>query len=148
MLPDIGDDVAIDIDPKDLRVDVFCAGGHGGQHMQKNATAIRITHIPTGTVAACQNERSQAQNRLMATKVLRARLYALEEAKREEELAKLKGERVSAGWGNQIRSYVLHPYRMVKDLRTNHETANTDAVLDGALDPFMQAYLKMRVGEE
>ena len=148
VLPDIGDDVAIDIDPKDLRVDVFCAGGHGGQHMQKNATAIRITHIPTGTVAACQNERSQAQNRLMATKVLRARLYALEEAKREEELAKLKGERVSAGWGNQIRSYVLHPYRMVKDLRTNHETANTDAVLDGALDPFMQAYLKMRVGEE
>ena len=147
VLPDIGDDVAIDIDPKDLRVDVFCAGGHGGQHMQKNATAIRITHIPTGTVAACQNERSQAQNRLMATKVLRARLFALEEAKREEELAKLKGDRVSAGWGNQIRSYVLHPYRMVKDLRTNHETANTDAVLDGALDPFIQAYLKMRVGE-
>ena len=148
VLPDIGDDVAIDIDPKDLRVDVFCAGGHGGQHMQKNATAIRITHIPTGTVSACQNERSQAQNRLMAMKVLRARLFALEEAKREEERAKLKGEHVSARWGNQIRSYVLHPYRMVKDLRTNHETGNTDAVLDGALDPFMQAYLKMRVGED
>jgi len=148
VLPDVGNDVVIDIDPKDLRVDVFCAGGHGGQHMQKNATAIRITHIPTGTVAACQNERSQAQNRLMAIKVLRARLFALEEAKREEERAKLKGEHVSAGWGNQIRSYVLHPYRMVKDLRTNHETGNADAVLDGALDPFMQAYLKMRVGRE
>jgi len=146
VIPDIGDEVTIEIDPKDLRVDVFCAGGHGGQHMQKNATAVRITHVPTGIVTACQNERSQAQNRLMAIKILRARLFALEEAKREEERAKLKGEHVSAGWGNQIRSYVLHPYRMVKDLRTNHETGDPDGVLDGNLDAFMEAYLKMKVG--
>ena len=147
VIPDVGDGVGVDIHPNDVRMDVFCSGGHGGQHAQKNATAVRLTHIPTGIIAACQNERSQTQNRQMAMKVLRARLFAMEEAKREEEHASLRGEHVSAGWGNQIRSYVLHPYRMVKDLRTNHETGNTDAVLDGDLDAFMEAYLKMMVGE-
>jgi peptide chain release factor 2 len=145
VMPDIEEDIEIEIKPDDVKIDVFRAAGAGGQHVQKNATAVRITHIPTGTVASCQNERSQVQNRLMAMKVLRARLYALEQAKREEQRAKLKGEHVSAGWGNQIRSYVLHPYQMVKDLRTGYETGNTDAVLDGQLDPFMNAYLQSTI---
>jgi len=147
VIPDVEGEAQSDINPDDLRIDVYRAGGHGGQNVQKNATAVRITHIPTGIVASCQNERSQMQNREMAMKVLRARLFALEEAKREEERAKLKGQHVSAGWGNQIRSYVLHPYHMVKDLRTEYETGNTDAVLDGRLDPFMKAYLASMVGE-
>jgi len=142
VMPDIEDAIQIEVKPDDLKIDVFRAAGAGGQHVQKNATAVRITHIPTGIVSSCQNERSLVQNRRMAMKVLRARLFALEEAKREEERAKLKGEHVSAGWGNQIRSYVLHPYRMVKDLRTGHETGNADAVLDGDLDLFMSAYLE------
>ncbi len=147
VIPDIEDSSEVEINPDDLHIDVYRAGGHGGQNVQKNSTAVRITHIPTGIIAACQNERSQMQNREMAMKVLRARLFALEEAKREEERARLKGKHVSAGWGNQIRSYVLHPYHMVKDLRTGYETGNTDAVLDGALDPFIKAYLQSMVGE-
>jgi len=147
VVPDVEDAIQIEVKPDDLKIDVFRAAGAGGQHVQKNATAVRITHIPTGIVASCQNERSLVQNRRMAMKVLRARLFALEEAKREEERAKLKGEHVSAGWGNQIRSYVLHPYRMVKDLRTGHETGNADAVLDGNLDPFMSAYLESVMSE-
>ncbi len=147
VIPDVEDATEVEINPDDLRIDVFRAGGHGGQNVQKNSTAVRITHVPTGIVAACQNERSQLQNREMAMKVLRARLFALEEAKREEERAKLKGKHVSAGWGNQIRSYVLHPYHMVKDLRTGYETGNTDAVLDGHLNPFIKAYLQSTVGE-
>ncbi len=147
VMPDIGEAIKIEIKPRDLRIDVFLAGGAGGQSVQKNATAVRITHIPTGIVAACQNERSQLQNRQMAMKVLRARLFALAEARREEERAKLKGKHVSAGWGNQIRSYVLHPYRMVKDLRTGYETGNADAVLDGHLDHFMRAYLESTVSQ-
>lgn len=147
VMPDVEDAIQIEVKPDDLKVDVFRAAGAGGQHVQKNATAVRITHIPTGIIASCQNERSLVQNRRMAMKVLRARLFALEEAKREEERAKLKGEHVSAGWGNQIRSYVLHPYRMVKDLRTGHETGNADAVLDGDLDPFMSAYLESVMSE-
>lgn len=147
VVPDVEDDIEIEISPDDLHIDVYCSSGHGGQNVQKNATAIRITHIPTGVIASCQNERSQMQNRLMAMKVLRARLFALEEAKREEERAKLKGKHVSAGWGNQIRSYVLHPYHMVKDLRTDYETGNTDAVLNGNLDAFMRSYLESTVGE-
>lgn len=147
VVPDVEDDIEIEINPDDLKVDVYCSSGHGGQNVQKNATAIRITHIPTGVIASCQNERSQAQNRQMAMKVLRARLFALEEAKREEEHARLKGKHVSAGWGNQIRSYVLHPYHMVKDLRTSYETGNTDSVLDGNLDAFMRSYLQSTVGE-
>jgi peptide chain release factor 2 len=146
-MPDIEDAIEIEIKPEDVKMDVFRAAGAGGQHVQKNATAVRITHIPTGIVASCQNERSLVQNRQMALKVLRARLFALEEAKREEERAILKGEHVSAGWGNQIRSYVLHPYRMVKDLRTGYETGNTEGVLDGALDPFMSAYLEFAMSE-
>jgi peptide chain release factor 2 len=147
VIPDVEDAAEVEINPDDLRIDVYRAGGHGGQNVQKNSTAVRITHVPSGIVAACQNERSQMQNREMAMKVLRARLFALEEAKREEERAKLKGKHVSAGWGNQIRSYVLHPYHMVKDLRTGYETGNTDAVLDGRLDPFIKAYLQSTVGE-
>jgi len=141
VVPDVEEDAEVEINTEDLRVDVFRSAGAGGQNVQKNATAVRITHIPTGIVASCQNERSQTQNKQMAMKVLRARLYAQQEAKREEERARLKGQHVSAGWGNQIRSYVLHPYHMVKDLRTGYETGNTAAVLDGALDSFMAAYL-------
>lgn len=147
VMPDVDEDIEIEIKPEEIKTDVFRAAGAGGQHMQKNATAVRITHLPTGIVASCQNERSQAQNRVMAMKVLRARLYALEEAKLEVEKSKLKGEHVSAGWGNQIRSYVLHPYQMVKDLRTGHETGNTTAVLDGDLDPFIDAYLQSTINE-
>ena len=147
VVPDIGEDIKIEINPDDLKIDVFCSSGHGGQNVQKNATAVRITHGPTGIVTSCQNERSQLQNRQVAMKVLRARLFAVEEAKQEEEHARLKGKHVSAGWGNQIRSYVLHPYRMVKDLRTNYETGNTDAVLDGGLDQLMHAFLESTVGE-
>jgi peptide chain release factor 2 len=148
VMPDLDEDIDVEIRPEDVRMDVFRAAGAGGQHMQKNATAVRLTHIPSGIVATCQNERSQAQNREMAMKVLRARLYAVEEAKQEEELAALKGKHVSAGWGNQIRSYVLHPYHMVKDLRTEYETGNATAVLNGDLDPFMEAYLQAMMAEE
>jgi peptide chain release factor 2 len=145
--PDIAEDIEVDIDPNDLKIEVYRSSGPGGQHMQKNATAVRITHLPTEIVVACQNERSQTRNREVAMKILRGRLYDLELEKQETERAKLKGKHVEAGWGNQIRSYVLQPYRMVKDLRTGHETANTEAVLDGHLDDFMEAYLRMMVGE-
>ncbi len=147
VIPDVGDDIKININPDDLKIDTFCSSGHGGQNVQKNATAIRITHMPSGIITSCQNERSQMQNRQVAMKVLRARLFALEEARQEEERARLKGKHVSAGWGNQIRSYVLHPYHMVKDLRSNYETGNTDAVLDGGLDALMHSFLESTVGE-
>jgi len=144
--PDLGDEVSVTIDPNDLQIDTFCASSAGGQHMQKNETAVRITHVPTGIVASCQNERSQNQNREAALRVLRARLLQLEEEKRRAEIAEFKGEHVDAGWGNQIRSYVLHPYQMVKDHRTSHETGNVQAVLDGRLDEFMEAYLRFKMG--
>jgi len=144
--PDVQEDVEIEINPEDLKVDVFRASGAGGQHVQKNATAVRITHIPTGIVVTCQNERSQTQNREVAMKILRSRLYDLEMRRQAEKVAQLKGKHVDAGWGNQIRSYVLHPYRMVKDLRTGYETGDTKAVLDGELDPFMEAYLREMMG--
>jgi peptide chain release factor 2 len=147
VIPDVADDIEIEINPDDIRVDVFKASGHGGQNVQKNSTAIRLTHLPTGLVVSCQNERSQAQNRERAMAVLKARLYDLEAQKQEEEQAKLRGEHVTAGWGNQIRSYVLHPYRMVKDLRTEWETGNTTAVLDGEIDGLIQAYLEYMVGK-
>jgi peptide chain release factor 2 len=144
--PDLGDALSVTIDPNDLQIDTFRASSAGGQHMQKNETAVRITHVPTGIVVSCQNERSQNQNREMAMRVLRARLLQLEEEKRQAEIAELKGEHVDAGWGNQIRSYVLHPYQMVKDHRTDHETGNVQAVLDGRLDDFMEAYLRYTMG--
>lgn len=145
--PDIQDVVDIEINEKDLRIDTYRAGGAGGQHMQKNDTAVRITHIPTNIVIQCQNERSQAQNRERAMQILKARLADLERQKQEAELAALKGDNVNAEWGNQIRSYVLHPYQLVKDHRTDHETGNTTAVLDGRLNDFMEAYLHMIVGQ-
>ena len=144
--PDLEDDISVTIDPNDLQIDTFRASSAGGQHMQKNETAVRITHIPTGIVVSCQNERSQTQNRESALRVLRARLRQLEEEKRREEIAELKGEHVEAGWGNQIRSYVLQPYQMVKDHRTDHETGNVQAVLDGRLDDFIEAYLRFSMG--
>lgn len=147
VIPDIGEEIEVQISPDDVRVDVFRASGHGGQNVQKNSTAVRMTHLPTGIVVSCQNERSQGQNRELAMRVLRARLYDLELSKQEEEQARLKGEHVAAGWGNQIRSYVLHPYQMVKDLRTGYETGNTTAVLDGGLDGLIEAYLRAKMGE-
>jgi peptide chain release factor 2 len=146
--PDVQDDIDIVIDEKDLQIDVYRSSGAGGQNVQKNATAIRITHVPTGIVVTCQNERSQSQNRERAMQVLKMRLLDLNRQKQEEEFAELKGEHVSAEWGNAIRSYVLHPYRLVKDTRTNHESGNTQGVLDGDLDEFMEAYLAARVGSE
>jgi peptide chain release factor 2 len=146
--PDIADDIKIAIDPNDLQIDTFRASGAGGQHVQKNETAVRITHLPTGIVVSCQNERSLTQNRDLALKVLRARLYEVEERKRQAELDELKGDHVDAGWGNQIRSYVLHPYQMVKDHRTQHESSNPARVLDGDLNELMEAYLRSRVGQE
>jgi len=136
----------IDINPDDLRVDVFNASGHGGQNVQKNATAIRITHLPTGKVVTCQNERSQHRNRDSAMKVLRSWLMEQELERQADERARLKGEHVAAGWGNQIRSYVLHPYKLVKDHRTGYETTDPAAVLEGDLDPLMRAYLQWDIG--
>jgi peptide chain release factor 2 len=142
ILPEVDDDVEIELDWDEIRVDTFRSQGAGGQHVNKTDSAVRLTHVPTGIVAQSQNERSQTQNKETAIKVLKARLLerALEE--KEAELRRLKGEHVEAGWGNQIRSYVLHPYQMVKDLRTGYETSNTGAVLDGDLDAFMQAELE------
>ena len=145
--PDIQGDINIVISPRDLRVDTYRAAGAGGQHVQKNDTAVRITHEPTGIVVQCQNQRSQTQNRQRALQILKARLYELERQKQREELAELKGENVGAAWGNQIRSYVMHPYQMVKDHRTGHETGNVQAILDGRLDHFMEAFLRAKIGE-
>ncbi|MCD6291120.1 MAG: peptide chain release factor 2 [Anaerolineae bacterium] len=146
VMPILEDDIEVEIRPEDLRIDVFRSAGAGGQNVQKNSTAVRITHLPTGIVVTCQNERSQLQNKETALRVLRGKLYEIERQKREAEAAALKGKHVDAGWGNQIRSYVLHPYQMVKDLRTGVETGNAQAVLDGDLDRFMEAWLKSQVG--
>jgi len=148
VLPEAEADVDVKIVPDDLRVDVFRSSGPGGQHMQKTSTAVRLTHLPTGLVVTCQSERSQHQNKEIALKILRSRLLDLELAKRAEERARLKGKRIAAGWGNQIRSYVLHPYKMVKDHRTDYQTSDTDMVLDGELDGFITAYLRSKLGEE
>jgi peptide chain release factor 2 len=142
--PVVGEAVEIEIEEKDLKVDTYRASGAGGQHVNKTDSAVRITHLPTGIVAQCQNERSQHQNREVAMRVLRARLFELEREKREQEIAAQSGEKAEIEWGSQIRSYVLHPYKLVKDHRTGEETANVDRVLDGDLDAFIYAYLKNR----
>jgi peptide chain release factor 2 len=146
VIPDFASDIEIEINPDDLEIDVYKSGGAGGQHVQKNSTAVRMKHLPSGIVVTCQNERSQLQNRETALRILRGRLYDLELKKQEEEQARLKGQHVEAGWGNQIRSYVLHPYKMVKDHRTDYEVGNAEAVLDGRLDDFIQAYLRFMIG--
>jgi len=138
----------VTIEPDDLKVDVFRSSGPGGQHMQKTSSAVRITHLPTKLVVTCQSERSQHQNKEIALKILQSRLLNLEIARIAEERTKLKGERIAAGWGNQIRSYILHPYRMVKDHRTDYQTGNTDAILDGDLDDCITAYLRSIIGKE
>ncbi len=147
VLPQVEDDSEIDLNPNELKIETFRAGGAGGQNVQKNDTAVRITHLPTGIVASCQNERSQTQNRENAMRVLKARLLETKREKQEEELARLRGEFQKIEWGSQIRSYVLHPYQMVKDHRTNFEAGNAQAVLDGDLDEFIEAFLRANVGQ-
>jgi peptide chain release factor 2 len=142
VLPEVEDDSDIEINPDDLRIDVYRSSGAGGQNVQKNATAVRITHIPTGIVVTCQNERSQTQNRENAMRVLRSRLLEIQEEQHAATLTELRGEYTKAEWGSQIRSYVLHPYQMVKDHRTDFEVGNAQGVLNGDLDGFIEAYLR------
>jgi len=142
VMPDIEEDLDIDINPEDLRIDTYRSSGAGGQHINKTSSAIRITHLPTGIVVQCQNERSQFQNKDKAMQMLKAKLYLLKQEANAEKLSDIRGEVKDIAWGNQIRSYVLQPYKLVKDLRTSHEIANADGVLDGGLDPFINAYLK------
>jgi peptide chain release factor 2 len=144
VVPEIEADVDLDLDPKDLRIDTFRSGGAGGQNVNKVETAIRITHIPTGTVVACQNERSQLQNRETAMRILKAKLFDRMMAEHAAKIADLKGPQTEAAWGHQIRSYVLHPYTMVKDHRTGEETSNVQAVVDGSIEDFIDAYLRAR----
>ncbi|MCK6578223.1 MAG: peptide chain release factor 2 [Anaerolineae bacterium] len=143
--PDIQGEIEIDVPEKDVKVETYRSSGAGGQNVQKNETAVRLTHLPTGIVVTCQNERSLTQNRERAMQILKSRLLEMERLRREKELALLKGENVDAGWGNQIRSYVLHPYQMVKDHRTGYEVGNPNAVLDGDLNGFMEAYLRYKI---
>jgi peptide chain release factor 2 len=145
--PDVESNDELDIKSSDLKIDTYRSAGAGGQNVQKNETAIRITHLPTGIVVTCQNERSQTQNKENALKVLRGRLLELQRQEQEEELAEIKGAHVKAEWGSQIRSYVLHPYQMVKDHRTNFEVGNASGVLDGDIDGFIEAFLRSGVGE-
>ncbi len=146
--PEVDDDVDIEILDKDLRIDTYRSSGAGGQHVNVTDSAVRITHLPTNIVATCQNERSQIKNRATAMKILRARLYDAEMKKRKEEQAEREGEKQDIAWGSQIRSYVLHPYRMVKDHRTSAEMGDADRVLDGDLDPFIEAWLKSQMGSK
>jgi peptide chain release factor 2 len=143
VLPQVEDKSTVTIDSNDIRIDTYRSAGAGGQNVQKNDTAVRITHIPSGIVVTCQNERSQTQNRENAMKVLRARLLEIKRQEQEKKLSKLRGEYQKAEWGSQIRSYVLHPYQMVKDHRTNYEIGNAQSVLDGDLDGFIEAYLRL-----
>jgi peptide chain release factor 2 len=148
VLPQVEDDTEVNINPNDLRIDTYRSAGAGGQNVQKNDTAVRITHLPTGLVVTCQNERSQTQNKENAMRVLRSRLLELKQQEQEEELAELRGEYTKAEWGSQIRSYVLHPYQMVKDHRTDYEVGNTQAVLNGEIDGFIEAYLRSKMGDK
>jgi peptide chain release factor 2 len=147
VLPEAEETVDVKIAPEDLRIDTFRSSGPGGQHMQKTSSAVRITHLPTGLIATCQGQRSQHQNKEAALRVLYSRLLEMERDKKEKERTRLKGERIEAGWGNQIRSYVLHPYKMVKDHRTDYEVHDAEAVLDGELDGFINDYLRSQVGK-
>jgi len=148
VLPEVEQAMEVRISPDELKVETFRSSGPGGQHMQKTSTAVRLTHLPTGLVASCQSQRSQHQNKEIALRVLQTRLLEMERAREAEERTKLKGEYLTAAWGNQIRSYVLHPYRMVKDHRTGYEIGDAEAVLDGELDEFMEAYLRSQLGKE
>jgi len=147
IMPVLDEDIDIEINPKELQMETFLSGGAGGQNVQKNATAVRLRHLPSGIIVTCQNERSLTQNRQQAMKVLRGKLYEVEQERLDQERAELKGEVFQADFGSQIRNYVLHPYQMVKDLRSNVETGNTGAVLDGDIDQFIEAWLKLQVGE-
>jgi peptide chain release factor 2 len=147
VLPQVEDDDEVEINPNDVRIDTFRSSGAGGQNVQKNDTAVRLTHLPSGIVVTCQNERSQNQNRENAMRVLRARLLEIKREQQDEELAEMRGEYTKAEWGSQIRSYVLHPYQMVKDHRTNYEVGNAQGVLNGDLDELIEAYLRSQLGE-
>jgi len=146
VLPEIDDDIEIDLNESDLRIDTYRASGAGGQHVNTTDSAVRITHEPTGIVVSCQNERSQHKNKAHAMKILKARLYERELEKKNEERQELEDSKTEMGWGNQIRSYVMHPYKMVKDLRTRHETGNVDAVMDGEIETFIKSYLLHTAG--
>jgi len=142
--PEVDEDIEVAVNPEDLKIDTYRAGGKGGQHVNTTDSAVRITHLPTGIVVQCQNERSQHKNKASAMKVLKARLYELERRKQQEKIDKLEDAKTDIAWGSQIRSYVLHPYKMIKDLRTRLETGDTEKILDGDLDAFIKAALKMR----
>ena len=142
VMPDIEEDLDVEINEEDLRIDTYRSSGAGGQHINKTSSAIRITHLPTGIVVQCQNERSQFQNKDKAMQMLKAKLYMLKQQENADKISDIRGEVKEIGWGNQIRSYVLQPYKMVKDLRTGEETGNVDSVLNGGIDPFISAYLK------
>ncbi len=148
VMPEAAGDVDVKMEPDDLKIDVYRSSAPGGQHMQKTSSAVRITHIPTGIIVTCQTERSQHQNKETAMRILKARILEKRLEQQAEERAKLKGKRITAGWGNQIRSYVLHPYKMVKDHRTDYQSGNPEAVLDGELDEFINAYLRSGLGRE
>jgi peptide chain release factor 2 len=145
VVPEVDDTIEIDIEDKDLRIDVFRASGAGGQHVNRTESAVRITHLPSGLVVQCQNERSQHKNKASAMKILKSRLYDRELRRRKEEQDKREGQKMEIGWGSQIRSYVLQPYRMVKDHRTGETVGDADSVLDGAIDPFLEAWLKGKI---
>ncbi|MHC5118597.1 MAG: peptide chain release factor-like protein, partial [Planctomycetota bacterium] len=144
VMPDFENEIEVEINEDDLRIDYYRAGGAGGQHVNKTSSAVRITHFPTGIVVQCQNDRSQHKNKAEAMKMLQGRLYMLEQQKRDAELAKLYSNKGEIAWGNQIRSYVLQPYQMIKDHRTEHQTGNVQSVLDGDLEPFIESYLRYR----